>query len=154
MTGFPRTICTALWLNISLPTVTTSADTLGLGYHPGPNGSVTIRVPLLVVIRKKLCPKYWIVASTLAAWATEPKPSATSGSRQAECATEWNGSTNVKTTAEVTIKRAISEKDTFFITMHSYGNQAIGSRAKRQCFRRPERTTRFASPHQRTVRAS
>src|SRR5690242_21478663 len=84
MTGFPRTICTALWLNISLPTVTTSADTLGLGYHPGPNGSVTIRVPLLVVIRKKLCPKYWIVASTLAAWAIEPKPRATSGSRRSE----------------------------------------------------------------------
>ena len=43
------------------------ADDVRVGYHPGPDGSVTMRVPLVVVMRKKLWPKYRIVASTFAA---------------------------------------------------------------------------------------
>src|SRR5262245_63763448 len=98
--GLPRTIWTALWLNISLPTVTTSPTTFGFGYQPGPNGSVTMRVPLLVVMRKKLWPKYWIVASTFAAYANDVKPRTNSGSRQEDWAKEGTVSIAVRSTSQ------------------------------------------------------
>ena len=63
--------------------VTAWGARLGVGYIPGAKGSVTIFVPLSVVIWKKLCPKYCTMASDAAAYATGMKPRAISWSRQA-----------------------------------------------------------------------
>src|SRR5438128_9347967 len=63
--------------------VTAWGARLGVGYIPGAKGSVTIFVPLSVVIWKKLCPKYCRTASDTAAYATGMTPCAISWSRQA-----------------------------------------------------------------------